>query len=156
MPLQASVTQALRHEGDSLVQVSSSRLSSFTQLQRSGSTTTGRDASGALVSLASRWEGDAWVVLSHAAGSGAAALPLETRRWLEPGNLTMRFDVTTAAADGSGARVTARRRLHRVSWEPEDVPTPQQAQAGVRTVPGTAWSLLFGSAEPDGNDGAEH
>ncbi len=150
------MTQALRHEGDALVQVSSSRLSSFTQLQLSGSTTTGRDASGALVSLASRWEGDAWVVLSRGTGGGvAAALPLETRRWLEPGALTMRFDVTTAAADGSGARVTARRRLHRVSWEPEDVPTPQQAQSG-RTVPGTAWSLLFGSAEPDGNDGAEH
>jgi hypothetical protein len=154
VPLQSTVTQALRHEGDCLVQVSASRLSTFTQLQRAGAATQGTDASGAPVTLSSRWEGDVWVVLSRAtAGAAAASAPIETRRWLEDASgLTMRFDVSTIGADGG--RVTARRRLLRSSWEPEGVPTPADAAAG-RTVPGSAWSMLFGSSKPDGEeDGA--
>ena len=157
VPLQSSVTQGLRHEGggDALVQHSSSRLSAFTQLQRAGQTTTARDAQGARVLLTSRWEGDVWVVLSRAApaeddGADGAAppAPLETRRWLEPGTggTFMRFDVSTL--DEAGARVTACRRLRRVSWEPQGVPTVEEAAAG-RTVPGAAWSALFGAAEQD-------
>jgi hypothetical protein len=150
VPLQASVTQGLRLVGDTLVQHSSSRLSAFTQLQRAGATTPARDAQGARVLLTSRWEGDVWVVVSRAAPSGddaaPAPAPLETRRWLEPnrGGLSMRFDVSTL--DESGARVTARRRLRRVSWEPVDVPSVEEAAQG-RIVPGTAWSALFGSTD---------
>ena len=154
VPLQASVTQGLRLEGDTLVQHSASRLSSFTQLQRAGATTPARDAQGARVLLTARWEGDVWVVVSRAApsdGDGAApacSAPIETRRWLEPnrGGLSMRFDVTTL--DETGARVTARRRLRRVSWEAVDVPSADEAALG-RTVPGSAWSALFGSADAD-------
>ena len=161
VPLQTSVVQGLRHEGggDVLVQHSSSRLSSFTQLQRAGATTAARDAPGARVLLTSRWEGGGWVVVSHAAppdvneeeddADGAAApAPLETRRWLEAGTggTSMRFDVSTR--DAAGALVTACRRLRRVSWEPQGVPTVEEAAAG-RTVPGAAWSALFGAAEED-------
>lgn len=151
VPLQASVTQGLRLEGDALVQHSSSRLSSFTQLQRAGATTQSRDAQGARVTLTARWEGDVWVVVSRAApADGASAspppAPLETRRWLEPnrGGTSMRFDVSTL--DQYGARVTACRRLRRVSWDPVDVPSVEEAAQG-STVPGTAWSALFGSAD---------
>ncbi len=135
-----------------MVQLSSSRLSSFTQLQRCDvPTTRATDASGAPVTLSSRWEGAVWVVLSRADASAAgASAPIETRRWLEDASgLTMRFDVSTIDAS-SGARVTARRRLLRSSWEAEGVPTPEEAAAG-RTVPGSAWSALFGSAQPDGS-----
>jgi hypothetical protein len=153
VPLQSTVTQSLRHEGACLVQLSSSRLSSFTQLQRCDvATTRATDASGAPVTLSSRWEGAVWVVLSRADASAGAApsAPIETRRWLEDASgLTMRFDVSTIDAS-SGARVTARRRLLRSSWECEEVPTPEEAAAG-RTVPGSAWSMLFGSAQPDGS-----
>jgi hypothetical protein len=147
VPLQSTVTQSLRHEGACLVQLSSSRLSSFTQLQRCDvPTTRATDASGAPVTLSSRWEGAVWVVLSR----GEASAPIETRRWLEDASgLTMRFDVSTIDA-ATGARVTARRRLLRSSWEAEGVPTPEEAAAG-RTVPGSAWSALFGSAQPDGS-----
>lgn len=151
MPLQASVTQGLRLEGDALVQHSETRLSSFTQLQCTDTTTHARDAQGAHVLLTARWEVDVWVVVSRAAPSATAAAPsapIETRRWLEPnrGGTSMRFDVSTL--DEGGARVTARRRLQRVSWEPVGVPTLDEAHDG-RVVPGSAWAALFGSADVD-------
>jgi len=152
VPLQASVTQGLRLEGDALVQHSETRLSAFTQLQRTGEITDARDAQGAHVLLTARWEGDVWVVISRAAPSATAAAhasaPIETRRWLEPnrGGTSMRFDVSTL--DEGGARVTARRRLQRVSWEPAGVPTLDEAHDG-RVVPGSAWAALFGSADVD-------
>ena len=154
VPLQASLTQMLRHDAaaDALVQHTASRLSSFTQLQRAGCTTHSRDAAGAAVTLAARWEGAVWVVFSRSAAPPEDAdepppQPIETRRWLEPDGVTMHFHVATRDPD-SGAIVTAKRVLRRVSWGCDGAPTVAEAAAG-RTVPGSAWGALFGSSADD-------
>jgi len=136
VPLQQSVTQALRHEeSDVLVQQSRSLLSTFTQLQRATVATQGVDATGATVTLRARWEGAVWVVDSETSNQPA----LQTRRWLEGEH--MLFDVSTADPDAAGQTVTVRRRFRLVSRTTEGVPAAGEVQHG-SCEQGSSWSLL--------------
>ena len=122
MPLQQSVTQVLRHTGSDLVQQSTSKLSSFTQLQRIDATLANEDPSGGTVQLTCRWEGPVWCVTSvpTAGGGGAGQAPTYIRRWLDKDG-SMVFEMSTPAPGAGGAPnglVTAVRRFTRVGGPP--------------------------------------
>jgi hypothetical protein len=160
--LQSSVTHALRHEGDTLVQVSVSSLSTSTLVQRAGARTSAADLFGRPVTLDTRWEeGGVWVV--DVVGNGAC---VQMRRWLERDG-AMCFDIHTtplrrferraaaalAPGGGGGAasqgapRVTMRRRLHRVSAAPDGAPPVAEAERAAGR-PGRMWRIVFGSWTP--------
>jgi hypothetical protein len=156
--LQASVTHALRHEGNTLVQVASSKLSTSTMVQREGARTASCDLFGRPVTLETRWEeGGVWVV--DVRGSCALA---QLRRWLESDDI-MVFEVITTplrrfarggAAGGAGAsapRVTLRRRLHRVSVTPDGAPPAEEAERAAARL-AWRWRLIFGSWKPPADD----
>jgi hypothetical protein len=149
VPIQTHITQRLRQDApDVLVQQSSSLLSTFTQVQRVGQPTTATDASGGSVTLSTSWEGDVWVVTSHevdpATGRvNAEKAPIVTRRRLV-GADKMEFSLSTQHCDGSGRVVTATRVFTRVSRDAGGVPSAAEAE-NAGTVPGSAWSSLFGS-----------
>jgi len=98
--------------------------------------------------LSTKWEGDVWVVTSHevdpATGRvNAEKAPIVTRRRLV-GADKMEFTLSTQHCDGSGRVVTAIRVFTRVSRDAGGVPSAAEAE-NAGTVPGSAWSSLFGS-----------
>ena len=150
VPLQQSVTQVLRHTGTDLVQQSTSKLSSFTQLQRVGQTLANEDPSGGTVQLTSRWEGPVWCVTSvPTAGGGGTGqqAPTYIRRWLDDQG-AMVFEMATPAPGAGGSSnglVTAVRRFTRVGGPLPLVAEPRSREAVPPRTP-------RGSGEP----GAAH